>query len=218
MFRLEEENGLRSLIHVYGGQGGLKRTPTQMLIDPGYNLANGDLASRLKAIAKQGWQIGLHPSCNSWDNTAMIQEERQHVESALGNPITACRQHWLRFSWRQTWKAQQKAGLLLDSTMGFNDRPGFRNSAALSFHPWDFAENAPMRLKATPLVLMDSHLYDYAQFSDEDRSSEMNKWIKECSHARGTATVLWHPHTLGRDYGWLGGFKQLLTLLKETQS
>jgi hypothetical protein len=210
MCRLEESNGLRSLIHVYGGRGGWCRMPIQILIDPAYNLGKNTVTNRLKDISKKGWQIGLHQSFQTWDNAAMIQREREKVETVLGRRVTACRQHWLRFSWRQTWKAQQTAGFFSDSTLGFNDRPGFRNGAALAFHPWDFETNSPMILQAMPLVLMDSHLYDYAQFSEEDRTAETRRWVNEIHSVSGAATLLWHPHTLGRDYGWRKGFENLL--------
>lgn len=207
---MESAHGLRSLIHVYGGPGGWRRTPMQMLIDPAYNIAEDTLLKQLKEISKKGWQIGLHSSFDTYKNPTMIEKERKTVETVLSVPITACRQHWLRFSWQKTWQAQQAAGLLSDSTLGFNDRPGFRNGATLTFHPWDYDANAPMQLKAIPLTLMDSHLYDYAQFTETDRTVEVKRWVDEIRNVCGTATLLWHPHTLGSDYGWCKGFESLL--------
>lgn len=206
----ESAYGLRSLIHIYGGRGGWRRTPIQMLIDPAYNLSKSTLTKRLREISKKGWQIGLHPSFNTWMDAAKTEKERLNVEAALNISVTQCRQHWLRFSWQKTWKAQQTGGLFSDTTLGFNDRPGFRNGTALSFHPWDFNTNAPMKLKAIPLVLMDSHLFDYVQFTEADRAAEVKRWIDEIQMVHGTASLLWHPHTLGKDYGWGKGFENLL--------
>lgn len=99
---------------------------------------------------------------------------------------------------------------MLDTTLGFNDRPGFRNGAALKFAPFGDAE----AFAALPLVLMDSHLYDYAALDGAGRARAMRYWIEEVRQVRGQCTVLWHPHTLSEDYGWADGFRALLAAIQ----
>ena len=202
------------MIHVYGGRNGWLCSPIQMLIDPSYNIKNSKISNQLKTICQKGWQVGVHTSYNSWDKPYLMREELEKIERTLGVSVTACRQHWLRFSFDKTWKCQQEAGILRDSTLGFNDRPGFRNGTALSFHPWDFDTGSPMFIKVTPLVLMDSHLYDYAHLSEDERLNQIRKWLHEIRFVHGSATVLWHPHTLSKDYGWRNGFLSLIKELK----
>ncbi len=214
MARLEDGRGIRSLIHMYGGNGGWRRSPLEMLFDPAYRVTEAPFPSRLRRLVEGGWAIGLHPSFSTWKNTQAIRNEKEKVEAALGMPITAARQHWLRFSWQRTWKAQEDAGILFDSTLAFNDRSGFRNGAAVRFHPWDFDANGPMKLQATPTILMDSHLYDYADFTAEERTASTKRWIDEIHDVHGTASILWHPHTLSPAYGWRPGFETLLDLVK----
>jgi hypothetical protein len=169
-------------------------------------------------MLEKGWQIGLHQSFYSWNNPKIMDKEKKKIENILGISITSCRQHWLRFGWRDTWKSQEKTGLLIDSTLGFNDRPGFRNSSAIIFHPWDFEKNSPLKIQVIPLVLMDSHLYDYAQLTEEGIQREIKRWLEEIKFVKGIATVLWHPHTLSKDYGWQNGFEFLLKELKNLEN
>lgn len=213
---MEERHGLRSCFNVYGGRGGWLRSPKHILFDPSYNVARSDLSRTLKELALRGWQIGVHQSFDAWRDSELMAAERQHVERALEQSVTTCRQHWLRFSWKQTWAAQQQAGFKLDSTLGFNDRPGFRCGAALRFRP--LAPGAKAGLEAVPMVLMDSHLYDYLALESAERYREMQRWLDEVRFVRGQATVIWHTHVLATDYGWSDGFAELLRLLDRGNS
>jgi hypothetical protein len=210
---VEQSRALRSHFNFYGGRGGLLRAPSALLFDPGYDVRDPRLAAQIQDLCSRGWTIGLHQSFNSWRDADRMRQEKLRLDTCLPVPVSSCRQHWLRFAWNDTWRAQQESGFLLDTTLGFNDRPGFRNGAALDFHPWDPIECQPMRLTALPMVLMDSHLYDYGDTTEVKLRDEMQYWIDEIRAVRGKASVIWHQHSLAPDYGWSGGFETFVSLL-----
>ena len=144
-----------------------------------------------------------------------MQDERKHLETALDASVTTCRQHWLRFSFADTWRCQEVAGLKQDMTLGFNDRPGFRNGSALAFRPWNGEKRCSMDIVSIPMVMMDSHFYDYKQLREEEVTIEMTKWVREIKEVHGQATVIWHQRVMSQDYGWEDGYKSLLTLVSE---
>lgn len=210
---MERAADVSSLLHVYGGPPGFRRlSPRRILIDPAYDVAT--IAPELRAFANDGHKIGLHQSFDAWVEAKSMAREKAYVERAIGFEITHCRQHWLHFSFRDTWKAQREAGLSCDSTLGFNDRPGFRASHALPVHP---LRHVGSQFLALPMVLMDSHLYDYSN-SSEDHERVMKNIIDEIVFVGGEATVNWHPHTITPVYGWEKGFECLLALLSEVRS
>src|SRR5262249_51012088 len=118
--RTEQARGLRGHFSFYGGEGGWRRSPARILLDPRYDIAQPDIAAIARALADGGFTIGLHQSFHAWNDAALMQMQRARIEQSIGKPVRSCRQHWLRFSWRETWKAQQQAGMLLDTTLGFN--------------------------------------------------------------------------------------------------
>ncbi len=204
---LERSHGVRSTFHVAGATG----TRRRRLLDPDYDVAREPAREAFRELAGDGWTIGLHPSFDAWRDAERIAREREYLEAALGRPVTRARQHHLRFSWADTWKAQQTAGLTLDATLGFNDRPGFRSSAALQYHPW--ASGGPLAIEALPLVLMDSQLYDYQPMTDAARGEAMARWVEEVKAVRGQASVVWHQRVMHPDYGWGSGYRALLRLI-----
>lgn len=201
----EERRGIRSHFNFYGGRGGWRRGPKQILIDPGYRVGERRLSDELRRLHAGGWTIGLHQSFDSWSDAAAMRRERDRVAAASGAPVAVCRQHWLRFSFEATWRAQHAAGFALDTTLGFNDRPSFRNGAALRWKPL-----AGSAFESLPMVVMDSHFYDYREMTAEERRADLAKWIGEIREVRGSATVLWHQQTCSDDYGWTDGFDDLL--------
>lgn len=211
---LEERYGVRSCFNFYGGKGGWARPLQQILFDPAYSVLQPRLHQQLKTLSQDGWKIGLHQSFSSWNDADIMRREKLYLEQALEQPVTICRQHWLRFSWQQTWQVQQRTGLETDMTLGFNDRSGFRNGAALQFHPWDASAECPMTLSALPMVLMDSHLYDYADLSENERQREMDYWLGEIKAVHGEASIIWHQRVMSADYGWGTGYEYLLSKVR----
>jgi hypothetical protein len=209
----ERELGLSSHFFVYARAR--NRSAKLRLFDPHYDITRTALPDMLQILLQQGFPIGLHQSFDSWRDTGAMAGERSRLEHSIGVPVVSCRQHWLRFSWAETWAAQYRAGLTTDFTLGFNDRPGFRNGAAVKMRPWSGSGGGLLGIEALPMVFMDSHLYDYSSLDDDGRRREIDHWINELRAVGGTASILWHPHTLGPEYGWKTGFLALLHRLSE---
>lgn len=206
---LEDRYGRRSLWNFYGGRGGLFRSPKEHLFDPAYNVNSKRLQDQIRAMASDGHRIGLHPRFDTWRDADRMSAEKQAIEVAQGREITDIRQHWLRFSFAETWKTQKAAGLTHDHTLGFNDRFGFRNSAALSFTDPDSG------MRVIPMVLMDSHLHDYADMSEEIRFETIDLILDELVATGGEASVIWHQRVFHRDYGWGATYEYLLEGMKK---
>ena len=211
-WQLEKQYGIKSIFNFYADTR--KKTVKRWLFDPGYSVNDKRVSSFIKNAAANGWTIGLHPAFDSWCDAALIGDQRKHISAISGKNVTTCRQHWLRFSWQHTWTAQQKAGLIADTTLMFNDRSGFRVSAALQWKPWNTGTSSSHNILTLPTVIMDSHLFDYKAMNENERCNYIKKWMNEVQAVGGTVALLWHPHTLAIDYGWGNTFEFLLKEMK----
>jgi hypothetical protein len=185
------------------------------LFDPNYKINSPLVKEIIANIRSDNHEIGLHPGFDSWNNIKNLKIQKKNLENILGIVVSNVRQHWLRFSWGDTWACQEVVGLKLDTTLMFNDIPGYRNSCALVWHPWNMKKKQSHNIKAMPTTIMDSHLYDYLDLGDEERDNLMTYWIEECNFIYGEMAILWHPHTLTKDYGWHDGFKKILAKIKK---
>jgi hypothetical protein len=209
----EKDTNITSTFYLYSDLK--KKKLKNMLFDPGYKINSKSLKKILSDISLNNHEIGLHPGFDSWNSIEDLREQKQSLEDACGISISSVRQHWLRFSWKFTWACQQAVGLKLDTTLMFNDRPGFRNSSSLLWHPWNFSKKKAYNIQAMPSILMDSHIYDYLELNDHERENLMYHLVKECKTVSGEAAVLWHPHTLTKDYGWSDSFLKFLRMINK---
>jgi len=168
------------------------RGPFKWFLDPSYKISDKKLKNFLNELISQGWMIGLHPSFFSWKSPKKIRIEKLRVEKEFGIRVISIRQHWLRFSWEKTWNAQALADIKLDSTLMFNDIPGFRNSAVVDFKSF-YSKKGPL-IRST--VFMDSH-----------KINCLAEIIDEIKLVKGNADLLWHTHTLSKDYGYFKSLK-----------
>lgn len=216
VIEMESQLGIKSIFHFYGGGYRRVRSPIDWIFDPGYKL-NASLVKWGQEVRAKGWQIGIHPSFSSWGNRIRVKREKKYLEEMFSFKIELSRQHWLRFSWLKTLNVLEGVGLKVDSTIGFNDRSAFRYSAALQIKSWDYLAGKPYGIFSRPLILMDSHLFDYSLLNRLQKSQEIRRWVSEIREVHGVGTVLWHPHTLADDYGWTEAFQYLLEEIKSTE-
>jgi hypothetical protein len=207
LLQVEKEFGFKSKWFFYAKPKKSHKFSRHFL-DPEYSLDNSCVVSLINGLNDLGNKIGLHSSFNSWGNRDMLSSERQDLAAVCGTELCDVRQHWLRFSLKKTWVAQQSAGFRTDFTLGFNDRLGFRASTAL---PIDLGEG---EFQAISTVIMDSNLFCKDYRSDNQRQLAIDKILNELEEFGGLVAINWHPHTLGEPYGWLDTYSYLLSSLK----
>ena len=212
LLKWEADSEIQATFYFYADRR--KKTFIRWLFDPSYDLSSPKHITLLKQLLSKGHRIGLHAGFETWHKSRQIAAQRNWVEESAGVPITQCRQHWLRFSWESTWASQQSADISHDSTLMFNDRHGFRNSCALCWKPWQQKTLNTHDLFAIPTVFMDSHLYDYPYISTRSRYQAIKHYINECWMVSGEASLLWHPHTLSKDFGWGDGLHYCISTIK----
>lgn len=202
---LESESavGVTSVFHVFPGP------PRKKLFDPRYEPGDPRVAARLRMIAESGCDIGLHPGFNDFDTEEPLARGAETLAGILGRTPKRIRQHWLRFTFAETWRAQDAARFRVDSTLGFNDRPAFRAGAALRFAPL-LGDRRSEGLEEIPLVLMDSHLHDYLDLEESGVLAEADRWVDEIITVGGVASVNWHQRVLHPDYGWGVSWRHVL--------
>lgn len=132
--------------------------------DEKYDL-DDDIFEGISDLAKlRGYQIGLHPSYNSYDNYEMITEERNRLQAAVGKKVRTSRQHFLRFAFDETITALSDSGIYEDSTLGFQRLIGFRCGTAFTYLLYDLRRDRVSKVSETPMIIMDGALLQEAKY------------------------------------------------------
>ena len=162
-----------------------------------YRFNDKKVSEIIKMLDRNGWEIGLHGSYESFKHEDLLREEKKELEQVLGTEVIGIRQHYLNMEIPQTWGIQRKAGFLYDSSFGFRYKIGFRDDRYLPFHPFD---NSFLEI---PLAVMDGALFSNCDGEDEIWGKCLNL-IKTAERQRGLLTVLWHQRVFNEDEfpGW----------------
>ncbi len=216
---LEETHNFRATFYLYAGvKQGQKMVEhiKRLVFDPGYDvIKEHKLKKTIKELTEKGWEVGLHGSYNSYHSQGLLLEEKKILEAISNLPVLSTRQHWLNLSIRNTWQIQAEAGLKADTTLGFNDWPGFRAGIANPFYPYDFVSREGHRILEVPMVLMDGALFDHCRMGSKEALERSLKILEEVKKFNGCAAINWHQRTPSSDYKWYWLYKEILTWIKE---
>ena len=159
-------------------------------------------------IENAGSEIGLHASATTHKDQDRFEQELERIHP----PVKGVRFHFLLYDHRITPYILEKSGMKFDSTLGFAEQYGFRNSFCLPFQPYDIVNDRPFNFYEIPLIVMDSTIQKYMPVSKEDALTRISSLINEVKQFHGCFTVLWHnTHFSSYKYeGWKEVYIQIL--------
>ena len=207
MMKLESKYGFKSSFYFMSG-GSTK-------YDASYSIHDSDVISLLRTLRKEGFEIGLHPSFDSYEDFDMVNLEKQKLEKATENPIFGGRQHYLRWKTPDTWRILEKVGLKYDTTLSFADHEGFRCGICLPYEPFDILQNRRLDIWELPLTVMDRSLFDYQNLTPEEGFQRIKDLIDITKDYHGMFVLLWHNSSLDplRFPGWAEVYKRIIEYL-----
>ena len=149
-------------------------------------------ARRLHA---KGWEVGLHGDFGTHDSDSEMRKAVERLTGGTGIRPRGLREHYLRFDFGKSWRVMEGAGFDYDTTVGNNDRLGFKLGLATPFHPPDEGWR-PMRLLELPLSLMDTTLWGYLKRSEEEGFGDVTRSMGMVEGVEGLFTLLWHQEAV----------------------
>lgn len=152
IIEIEEKYGVRSTCFFLNE--GIKldfRKPKTIKLSLGrYKINDKRIVNVIHKLDQNGWEIGVHGSYLSYNDTSLLKQEKTILEKIVGHEIKGVRQHYLNWN-GNTWQIQSEAGFKYDTTWGFTEDIGFKDGHITPFFP----------IKNTlfceiPLIVMDS--------------------------------------------------------------
>lgn len=206
---LEKKHNRTSTFYIYVNNG--SKSFKSWFIDPSYDIkTNTKLQKKLKELYEDGFQIGLHGSYDSAKDFQKLKEEKDILEHTLDIKITKTRQHWLNYFESITAKSHSRL-FKFDSTLGWNDRISFRSGCTSLYSPYDFENEKAYDYQAIPQVIMDSNIYDYANYEKIfQKAKDMIQNAKEVSKTTHIS-ISWHQRVCSSDYKWHKFYEEIIS-------
>jgi hypothetical protein len=162
------------------------------------------LAAILRDAVADGWEVGLHGSYHSAADARLLRSQREQIEDAVQVPVTSTRQHYLHYDPERTPECQAQAGLLTDSTQGFNRGVGFRAGTAFPYFAF-----GPTNAERTAVLEIPMHLMDSALFGQEALAYDVDtaiahgvQLLSAVEAVGGVLTLNWHTDYVANDREW----------------
>ncbi|GAB3237172.1 polysaccharide deacetylase family protein [Hymenobacter seoulensis] len=151
------------------------------------------ISNSVNELMKVGAEIALHGSLGTSNQLDQLLDEAAHIRQ-LEQPSQGLRFHYLSWEPRATPALVDELFSAYDSTLGFAEHFGFRNSYCLPFHPFNFAAAEAYVFLEIPLNVMDATLHHprYLQLQPEEILPALTPMLQEVERFGGVCTVLWH--------------------------
>ena len=166
-----------------------------------------DVLNHLINDVKKWSPVGIHPSFYSSEKEKKLMAEKKILEDITNDVIYKSRQHYLKFSVPQTYRALIKNGINEDYSMLFAETPGFRAGTCTPFYFFDVEKDEATLLKLYPACIMESTFRDDIIMPAEDALPYFKQYFDEVNKVNGHFICIWHNDTLAANnkqhFRWL---------------
>jgi hypothetical protein len=173
-------------------------------------------APAIKALIKQHavkYTIGIHPSWQSGHKAELLKQEKELLEQIATKPVTASRQHYIRFTLPDTYRQLLAIGIAEDHSMGYGSINGFRASVASPFYWYDLQKEEQTSLLLYPFCFMDANSFYEQKQTAIQTAQELWHYYEVVKKVNGTLITLWHNNFFGSDErfkGWKEVYEEFL--------
>ena len=152
-----------------------------------YNTKSPKIIDIIQKLDKKDWEIAVQGSYNSYKDQELLKNEKSILEEIVGHKIAGVRQHYLNFD-ENTWKIQQIIGFKYDSSFGFADQVGYKNSQYGPFRPFND------HFMVFPLVIMDGPFMNLGK----DKWKIFHEIIHDTRSNDALLVVDWHTNNFSK--------------------
>lgn len=197
----ERKHGLRSAFY-FAVVDRLTGHPCDVAYD-----ANAPHYHRLfRRLAKDGSELGLHAGYASRWGCPPTHQQVSRLRQYARQKAVGVRHHYLQINHDDpmlTLFEHAQAGLRYDTSLGFNDRPGFRAGTALPFAPYHDDHGVAEKFVELPMSLADMHI------PARDERAACKMVLHHLQRARdlgGMAVLNWHVGHWHSDPAWRAAY------------
>jgi hypothetical protein len=213
ILRVEGSRGVKSSFYFLKETGKvlLSDRKTWRHLGRKYDLDSPPIRELLHDLHSRGWEVGLHGSFYSYVDPELLRNEKEALEHSLGYPVSGGRQHNLNLKIPETWLNQETAGLVYDTTLGYNDSLGFRWGISFPFRPFFPDEGRNLDILQIPLAIE-----DLPYFRSSEPFDQLVKIFKNLGCIHGCLTLLWHHSVFNENEfpGWESDYIKILDYCK----
>lgn len=210
---IEGRHGFRSTFFVLHDRYWARQGARFSIYDPKI----GAIVSRAKAA---GCEVAVHGGYYRFNNAALYRQSREDIGRVFGGRPVGIRNHLLRFTYPETWRAHAEAGFQYDATYGYKSRPGPRSGLALPFFAYDRERQEQLDLVVLPLTVMDTTIYRYLRLQGEAALEFTWSLVERYAKYGGLVTLLWHGNFFNEPeyWDWQMVYEELLDRLAALKS
>jgi hypothetical protein len=154
-----------------------------------YETSNPAINNFIQSLQSRGNEIGLHGSFYVHANSEKLELEAKSINKPKGY-----RSHFLKFDIKKMPTSLEKVGIKYDTTLGFPDQIGWRNSCSYPFYLFDHENQCTSSIIEIPLVIMECTLFfeKYLGLDVNQATQKCIELIQMTEKQGGIISFLWH--------------------------